>query len=510
MAKRPSKTDMVFVALWVALLCAFPAFKLSSSVFGWPDFTLRPLEENRILARRPALRHAPVREWGRRIDDWYNDNFAWRSDAIRLYRAFRFNVAKSPIDQQVPGRGGVVFRRGGTWPEIEDYLGAIALDGKMRDDWRTLLEGRVAWAEAHGAHYIEAITPVKIQAHPELAPWSIRHAPGNSSMRQLEETMEGSFAVSNVLFFGKGILADAGAGGRRLFYPNDHHVSAYGCWVLYLGMVERMRSLWYPDLTMTPYFDIPPEDVRKGRSPGAWTDPDTQRLQVSSPGYAVAAAPRIGISAPKPGAPGKMSGYPQVPVCVRRDGDGLYLLMRHDSFMRFPLSSWRRDGWPDLAIPMGDGFSDIAMFIFKRFTTEELERLVGPRVPDVIVEQFPECKISLGVFGLDETMRRAAAFGNAVPVADSRPGGGVLAMAVFDNPRPPRKGAGMWAEVVDAEGRVVAKEPVAAGARRAVFFGAVEGRPPFSAKIRGGVADAARLELREVRAHSPSECGIIE
>ena len=490
MAKRPPKTDLAFVALWMAILCAFPAFKISASLLGWPDDTRRPIEENRVLAEKPALRHTPARDWGRRLDDWYNDHFAFRPDIIRLYRAFLFKVAKTPIDQQVPGRGGMIFRRGGTWPEIEDYVGAISLDEKTRAEWRTLIEGRVTWAEAHGAHYLEVISPVKMQIHPSFAPWTIRHMPGMSSRRQLEEAMKGSFAETNVLFSSRRFQAEA-ARGKSLFFQEDHHVNAYGCWALYDGMAERMRELWYPGLGMTPYYEDPPEPVRERRAPGAWTNPDTRRLEVSAPGYAAGAAPKIGI-------PAKTRGYPQIPVLVRREGPGLYLAMRHDSFLRFPLSSWRRTGYSDLAIPLGDDFSDIAMFLFRRFTTGELERIVGPRVPDVIVEQLPECKIALGVFGLDETMRRAAAFGNAAPLPNAAGSGRVsaLALAVFEKPRPTARGVAMRAELADADGHVVATEPVAAGARRAVFFGAAEGRPPFSATLRGGAAKAVRLDLR--------------
>lgn len=487
MSHRAGKTDIAFALIWVAILIAGPCFKLSAKLTGWPDFQKRVVEENRILVGKPDFKATPTREWGRAIDAWYDDNFAWRSDTIRLYKSFRFNVAMCPIGQQVPGWHGMIFRREGTWPEIEDYLGAITLDEAMRRDWRTLMEGRVAWAEAHGAHYVEVIAPVKAQVHPELAPFTIRRMPGFSSRMQLAEEMKGSFAETNVIFFTDEFRAEARR-GREMFYKEDHHASAYGCWMMYRAMVERLRDLWYPQLTITPYYDDPPEKVRKGLAFGAYTDPETRRLVVSSPGYTPGNSSELGISTHAP-------NYPQCPIFVSRPGKGLYLAMRHDSLLRFPLSSWRKNGRSDLAIPFGDGFSDIAMFIFKRFTTEELEKIVGPRVPDVIIEQIPECKISLGVFGLDETIRRAAEFArsNSPVDPDARR---ALALAVLDDATPEAEGGEMDIEIVDANGDVIGSGKVKKGVRRAVFLGAVEGAQPFAARLRGGTAKSIELKLR--------------
>lgn len=491
MTRRNRKLDIAFLVLWTAILLAIPAFKASSSILGWPDFNKRAIVENRILAQFPNFKATPLRKWGRAFDDWYDDNFAWRADILRLHKAFRFQVAMCPIMGQVPGYGGMVFRRGGTWPEIDDYLGAITLDDAMRSDWRMLIEGRVAWAEAYGAHYLEVVAPVKAQVHPEFAPWTIRNKSGASSRRQLEEAMRGSYSETNVLFFTDRFREEA-MRGREMFYKEDHHVSAYGCWMLYCGILGRLRDLWFPGITETPYFDNPPESVRMKKTPGCYTNPDTRLLEVSAPGYAPCDAPELGIT---------MSAkiFPMCPIRVRREGDGLRMAMRHDSLLRFPLSSWRHNGAPDVAIPLGDSFSDVAMFIFKRFTTEELEKIVGINVPDVIIEEFPECKIAQGVFGLDETMRRAAEFGRAKP-CDAAAGADAprraLALAVFEKPQGADKDAVMRAAIIDSEGREVAAEPVAAGARRAVFFGPVEGTPPFTVALRGGKAENQGLELR--------------
>ena len=47
-----------------------------------------------------------------------------------------FNVVDAtPFGRDVPGRGGWIFRRGGDWPELDDYLGAFELTPDELDAW---------------------------------------------------------------------------------------------------------------------------------------------------------------------------------------------------------------------------------------------------------------------------------------------------------------------------------------------------------------------------------------
>ena len=479
------------MAFWMLILAAIAILRMSTAAWGWPSPVSGVAEENRIPSPWPDFARLPSASWGRAIDAWLNDSFPFRKAVVGFYRHVRFHALRCPFGDRVPGDSGTIFLRGGTWPEIDDYLGAISLGDEMKDDWRTLIEGRTAWAEAHGARYLEVVTPVKIQVHPEHAPWTVKRLPGQSSRKQLEAAMRGSFAESNIVFL-TGRFRAAAMEGQTLFYSEDHHVNALGCWMVYDSMAETLRRMWFPQLTKTPYFDNPPDSVAQGLAAGAFTDPASQRLVVSAPGYSPRQYRELDIVFDE-------RRYPSIPVRVRRKGDGLKLAMRHDSFLRFPLSSWRRGGYSSLAIPLGDGFNDIAMFIFKRFSTAELDKIAGAMAPDVIVEQFPECKISLGTAGLDDTMRRAAAFGRAGTAPNTADGreGRYLAMASFSK-IVAGKGPGRspLAVVLDADGRQVATAPVAPGLRRAIFFGEIAGRPPFKLRISNGKAARSRLEIR--------------
>ena len=466
--------ETVFSALWMLVLSANFLAKTGHKLFGWPEVdSAVPLVENRALAPFPDLRREPFRDWGRGLSAWYDDHFARRPDVVRLFKALQFRVLKHPVAEQVPGVGDWVFRRSGNWPECEDYLGAKLLSADDLGDWRTLLEGRAEWAAAHGTRFLAVLTPVKAQTHPEKMTANLRRFRGTPVCGQLLAALRGSPAEPFVLALSPR-AAEEVAAGREIFYHEDHHVNAYGCWTLYDGIVGRLRQLWFPDLPPPPpYFDDPPADVRAGLAPGCWTD-GNGRLSVSVPGSRLCRYPPLRID-----PFGRR--YPMLPVFVEQPGERRFAVFGHDSFLRFPLSSWHRGTPETLALPVGPGFDRLAMMIFRRFDTALLDETVRTEIPDVVVEQFPESKLLLGPVGLDDTMRLAAAFAKAraaAGAAGADADGGAddgapwLARAVFEDVAAP--GA---ARLLGADGAVLAERPVKPGVRRAVYFPPLPARP---------------------------------
>ena len=532
---RTSRLNLCFVALWMAILLANLGVKASHRLIGWPGVESRvPLRENRELAPFPSFRALPLREWGARFGDWYDDHFARRPDVIRLHNDLQFRLLKHPIQEQVPGVGDWVFRRSGNWPECEDFLGAKEISAQDLADWRTLLEGRAAWAEAHGTRYLQVLTPVKAQMHAEKMPPLLRRLRGTPVRGQVAAALAGSFAETNLLCLSDA-LSGALASGREVFYHDDHHVNAYGCHLLYAGIVERLGELWFPGMpSPPPFYDDPPSEVVERRAPGCYEA--YNRLEVSVPGSRMLENPSLGIGVGD-------RHYPMVPVYVEQPGEHRYAVFGHDSFLRYPLYSWHRRPPAHFALPMGLGFDRLAMLIFTRFDTRRLDAIVRDEVPDVIVEQFPESKLLLGPIGLDETMRRAAAFGRgtdagappaaapeshtdgtdstdaaappavahkshtdstdstdaaaheSLPLgADLRTSRPYLARAVFERVSAPNGCA--TARLLAEDGAVLAEEPVSPGARRAVFFAPVETHPA-RVEIVGGNAAAVRLDVRK-------------
>ena len=398
---RKNLTQLGFVLLWMAILVAAPGAKLSHRFTGWPDITPpTAAQENRELAKLPDFRSLPDRKWGAGLEDFYRDHVPARNWLVSQYKALHFRLLKSPLAQQVPGTGDWVFRRGGTWPEMDDFLGAATLSPGDLADWRTLLEGRAAWAEAHGTHYLLVLTPVKAQIHPEKVLPYLRIHRRPSVRSQLLKALADSPARSHLLCLSDSIDA-AQHNGREVFYHDDHHVNAYGCYLLYAGIDSRLAELWFPGLPPPPpFYDNPPAEVIERRASGCYEADG--RLEVSVPGSRRIALPPLKINLTN-------RHYPMIPICVEQPGEHRTIVFFHDSFLRYPLSSWGFHPPEHFAVPVGPGFDRVAMLIFKRVNTTYLNRAIAAGPPDVIVEQFPESKLLLGTVGLDDVMREAAA-----------------------------------------------------------------------------------------------------
>ena len=472
---------IAFVAFWMAALCASPLMRVSWKLAGWPDWRGIRIVENRGLAEKPDLRATPVKQWGGAVEAWYNDSLPWRAWLIQRYRDFHFKGLKTAVLHQVPGEGAWVFRRGGSWPELDDYLGAFELTPEELDAWAELIEGRKAWAEAHGTRYLQVIASTKPQIQPEKILPALRSRRGVCVREQLERRLANSPARANVLFTHDALLAAAAK--RDVFYEEDHHVNAYGASILFQAMVEKLAT-WFPGIGSVPFYDEPPADVLAGEAPGCYED--HRRLRVVVPGARQIPHPLVRLAGG--------SRHPQASVAIHQPGDPRLLVIGHDSFLRFSLFSWHRKEAGKVVLPFGDGFSEIVSLMFLRFKTSHLNAIMAERVPDAIVEQFSECRLSYGPIGLDETMRRAAAFGRGAPVEPAEAGGRpVLPRCVLENVS---GSATITVELLDGT-MVLDAATLAPGVRRAVFFKPVTpARGPLAVRVREGLAEQTSLTLR--------------
>ena len=483
-----------FFALWAAAFC-FPLVArhalVRAGVVSYAPFNAHG--ENRNPSPRPTLRrdsprHVALKDFGRGLESWYNDCFPWRTELMRFHRRVSFQWLKTPVGRDVPGLGGWVFRRGGDWPELDDYLGAKELTPAELADWVALFEGRREWARALGAVLLEFPATTKAQARwQELYP-AIRLNRGRNVSDQVREALADSPARDDVLFSDDDFDA-AFAAGRETFYEADHHPNAYGQWLLYERINRRLRELFPDRVGEIPWYDDPPPEVRAGRAPGCWEN--DIRLDVSSPGE----------TQDDDGVRHNAARFPYTNIATVREGGGLSVLMAHDSFMRFSLSSWRRpDG--EVRFPFAPGVGRVRAYIFQRFSAGYLEGMTTDWIPDVLVEQFPECRLDASVRKfLDPGTRAAAAFGRAAdpePGRDPRAGERVCVRAVLDGLRADGSVRRPFV-VLSCGGRELARRDVAPGVKRAVFFDAVDwpaggGAPALS--LEGGSAAATNLAWR--------------
>lgn len=491
----------IFLLLWCAMLLGPVALKVTNARWNVPAFLPFPKFENRLPAERPSLLHTPPREFGPAFDAWYSDHFAYRTRIVNFYRRLLYERLKTPIDREVPGAGDWVFRRGAGWEELEDYLGVFELTDKELDDWRTFFEGRVEWARAHGILYLQFVSSVKAQVHAEKIPPVIRYHRGRNVSTQVRDALKGSPAERHVLFIGDELRAAVQA-GHETYYHEDHHPAPYGAWMQFDALNRRLRED-FPDIGDMPFYENGevPADVLAGRIPGCYYGKN-RRLAVSNPG----------TGQTYDGVRETSLRFPYTNVATTNGTGHVSILMGHDSFMRYSLESWKgRDG--SVRFPFAPGIGRVDANLFVRFTTDSLLWWTSKRLPDVIIEQFPECRLNQNLMGYDDTMRRAAAFGRAVPLPEGEaptPGTTVRALAVLEqlrtSPDQPDETLGEESAapvrvLLRAGNAVCASVSVPTGIRRAVFF------PEFSAdripagaalsiELEGGCCSSSRLELR--------------
>ena len=496
---------VLFLTIWSAALCLPMATRrilVPAGLVSYAPFNKKG--ENREPAPRPSVRRSSPRKvaWtdlGHSYEAWYNDAFPWRTELLNLHRRISFKWLKTPVGREVPGHGNWVFRRGGDWAELDDYLGAFELtDGELAD-WLTLFEGRREWAHAIGSVFLTVPAPVKAQVRwQEMYPALRRHR-GRNVAAQIREALATSPAKDDVLFANDDLEA-AFAAGREVFYDADHHPGAHGLWLLYNRLNRRLSELFPGRVSESiPWYDDPPPQVRAEQEYGCWPDRagdmgDAKagvRLDVSSPGEAF----------DPDGVPRKARRHPYCNIATKRAGGGISVLMAHDSYMRFSLASWRRKE-EAMRFPFSKGVGSVHAFIFYRFSPNSLDGLTKTVIPDVIIEQFPECRLDGSAHKyLNENTRAAAAFGRAVePPAGSSPRHGdlIFARAVLDGLRATADGKPV-AILKCGEVRLARRE-VAPGVRRAVFFDAVElpaaTANDLSVSIEHGVADATNIVWR--------------
>lgn len=475
--KKTSTT--LFLLLWMAAL-VFPMFARRvlqpTGLVAYASFNA--FAENRNPSPRPSVRraspnHVALRDLGPRYEQWYNDAFPWRMELLVLHRRILFRGLKSPVGREVPGYGNWVFRRGGDWAELDDYLGAFELTDDELADWVALFEGRREWARALGSAFIVLPSPVKAQVRWQQMYPAIRRHRGRNVASQVREALAGSPARDDVLFANDD-FESAFASGREVFFDSDHHPSAYGLWLLYDRINRRLSELFPEKVEKTfPWYDNPPEEVRLGKAPGCWPDREGEmgdaltavRLAVSSPGEMVIEQTT--------GA--KRRRYPYCNVETRRADGGISILMAHDSYMRFTLTSWRRT-LRDVRFPFASGVGSVKTYIFQRFSQSFLEDAITEAVPDVFIEQFPECRLDGSARKyLNDNIRSAAAFCHAVEPQQGRAphaGEKIAVCAVFENVE--AKGTSKPIASLIMDGREVAQGRVPYGVRRAIFFGPVE------------------------------------
>jgi hypothetical protein len=233
---------------------------LVGKIAGWPLEI--DLKENRNLAHRPSIRNMTWTDLPRAIDTWWNDRFTFRTQIIPLRESLWIDMLNAPGKQYVRGVDGHIFLNpmpgekfhGGQNPTVLDYLGYYRLTADQVSDWTDYLEGKNAWLQAHGIHYLFVISPNKITVEDRYLPNRIRMAKGKTYLDQLREQVFPKLTPQvDLLDLTPILTAKEQETGRPMFSRTDEvaHWNGEGFLEGLLAMDKHLRR-HFPDMPPFP------------------------------------------------------------------------------------------------------------------------------------------------------------------------------------------------------------------------------------------------------------------
>jgi hypothetical protein len=233
---------------------------IAGKLLGWPHAV--DLKENRILAPRPDFRKTAWNNLPQAIDLWWNDRFAFRTQLIPLRESIWLDLLSAPGKQYVRGKDGHLFLNlmkgekfhGGQNATVLDYLGEHRLTVEQLSNWTDYLEGKSAWLEAHGVHYLFVIAPNKITVEERFLPNMIRKAKGKSYLEQLREQVFPNLTQNVDLLDLTDVLIEKELETGMPLFSRTGDVTHWNGAGFYEGLVamdERLRRR-FPDMPPLP------------------------------------------------------------------------------------------------------------------------------------------------------------------------------------------------------------------------------------------------------------------
>ncbi|MBL0339792.1 MAG: hypothetical protein IPP71_02085 [Bacteroidetes bacterium] len=193
--------------------------------------------EKRELAAFPNLRLSNVWKFFYEYQDYFNDRFAFRNEAVQAISKFRFHLFRvSPMPQIVKvGQGDWLYT------SREEYIfdTSTPFTKAQLDSVILNLQIVTKYFDIRNIKYYYAMLPVKERIYPEYMPADLRKRMTFSKRDQLYAELKNhpeirSIDCKDVLIEGKKI--------RPTFYTTDTHWNEYGAFLGYRKIIERVRQ----------------------------------------------------------------------------------------------------------------------------------------------------------------------------------------------------------------------------------------------------------------------------
>ena len=193
--------------------------------------------EKRTLAPFPEFRFSNVWKFLFRYQDYFNDHFSFRNEAVQAISKFKLRLFYNSTMPQLVERGvdNWLFT---TRPEYIDDTSTPFTPAQL-DTVEANLEIITKYFDLRGIKYYFAMLPVKERIYPEYMSDVLRYKMRFSKAAQLNERIKNnpgirSIDVKDVLIEGKKTLPT--------YYTTDTHWNQYGCFLGYRKIIERIHQ----------------------------------------------------------------------------------------------------------------------------------------------------------------------------------------------------------------------------------------------------------------------------
>ena len=215
-------------------------------IFGYENVNA----EKRELATPPALftQSGVNAEFTRQFDDYFTDNFAFRSDMITMHARLSGGVfGESVSDQVIIGKDGWLFFT----PTLNDYKKADTLSDNEIYRICRILQIQKDCLAAAGVDFIFTVAPNKASIYGEYMPDRYAVIGSQSNVEKLYA------ALNSAGFDYLDLHALLRAGGEALYHKLDTHWNNAGAMIAYNALLSRVRQT-HPEFAYDTYEDRTP------------------------------------------------------------------------------------------------------------------------------------------------------------------------------------------------------------------------------------------------------------
>jgi hypothetical protein len=222
--------------------------------------------EKRILAENPGLPGKNIAEYPRRFENYFNDNFGFRSLLVKLggkIKYYFFNTSSVPLASV--GKESWMYLNAPFYPSTTDKnRGGLFADTTLHRMVK-IWEDRKHVVEKNGIKFYKAFWPDKHTVYPEYLPahMSMLLRPGESRLDQIENYLKEKKSDLRILDVTPVFMQEKK--NHLLYLKHDSHWNSRGAFIAYTQLMNEV-SKDFPELKPFPAssFEITDHEIKGG------------------------------------------------------------------------------------------------------------------------------------------------------------------------------------------------------------------------------------------------------